>query len=49
MARVSTCKHDLILDNFTEGTNVNTIGDIMNFLEEVDQSFDKDKLSAEDL
>ncbi len=27
----------------------NTIGDILNFLEEIDQQFDKDKLSSDDL
>ena len=34
---------------FLEGTIVNTIGDILNFLEELDENFDKEKLSPEDL
>ena len=32
-----------------KGGNANTIGDILNFLEEVDQQFDKEKVSPEDL
>jgi len=32
-----------------KGGNANTIGDILNFLEEIDQQFDKDKVSPDDL
>jgi hypothetical protein len=32
-----------------KGGNANTIGDILNFLEEVDQQFDKDKVTPDDL
>ena len=48
MARVSTHSHELIYDHL-EFTNAYTDGHILNFLEEVDQGFDKDKLSVEDL
>jgi len=49
-------KFGLDVDSYTnhgistkKGGNANTIGDILNFLEEVDQQFDKDKVTPDDL